>query len=860
MRASFRSVALSGMFGTFVLGFAVETAWGQFTFDTGQTISIIDRPDGIAAGDWDGNDTVDLAVASDNPDKVSIVFNTGSATFGGPIELLTGGGTGPGFVIARDFDSDTDLDLAVALNNVNSVLILQNNGAGTFSSAGSFAVGVDPRYIAAGLLNADAVLDLAVVNRDGNSVSILLGDGDATFSSGGSFAVGNDPRAITASDFDGDLIPDLAVTNHDDRTIGVYINDGSASFSGPTVLSVGSQLRPEGIAAGDLDGDEDMDLTVATSGNGLNFASVFTNSGGVFSAPFNYPVAGTNPGRLLLSDLDCDEDLDIVTLDEDSANTSVLPNLGDGTFGAATLVPAGTTPEHAVAADFDGDLDPDLAISNRDSNDVLIRINESCTGGGAFCGDGTCDPGEDECNCPEDCGAPPASETGLCNDGMDNDCDTLTDCADSDCSTAPNCEAGGFTFDSATNLLVGDRPAAVATGDFDGDTWPDAAVTSDNPDKVSLLFNDGTGNLGVSVDVLLGAGVGADALVSTDIDGDLDLDLAVVLKNINSVQMLLNTAGTFSLGDFFVVGAEPVHMVAGHVNGDTLPDLAVVNRTGNSVSILINTGGGTFAPAVTVPVGLEPREVTAGDWDGDLDIDLAVTNHNDRTLSILTNDGNGVFTETATPSVDAAVRPEGITNADFDGDNDRDLAVTTSTEGLNFISVMTNTGGAFNAPVDYPVGGINPGSIVAVDLDCDGDADVATANKDSGDVSILPNNGGVFGPSSELAVGLTPEHLAIADFDATGGIDLIVANRDSDDVSLLYNMSCVILADGDADEDGDSDLWDFTAFQACFSGPETAPGFVPPSAACQEDFDFNGDQDVDLGDWTALNGLFAGPL
>jgi hypothetical protein len=56
------------------------------------------------------------------------------------------------------------------------------------------------------------------------------------------------------------------------------------------------------------------------------------------------------------------------------------------------------------------------------------------------CGDGTCDPGEDQCSCPNDCGGPPpTAETGLCADGIDNDCDGLADCNDSDCENDPAC-------------------------------------------------------------------------------------------------------------------------------------------------------------------------------------------------------------------------------------------------------------------------------------------------------------------------------------------------------------------------------------------------------------------------------------
>jgi hypothetical protein len=74
------------------------------------------------------------------------------------------------------------------------------------------------------------------------------------------------------------------------------------------------------------------------------------------------------------------------------------------------------------------------------SFDFKTRIGafrlESC--GVSSCGDGTCNGTENSCSCPADCGAPPFVE-GDCTDGLDNDCDTLVDCADGDCSANPAC-------------------------------------------------------------------------------------------------------------------------------------------------------------------------------------------------------------------------------------------------------------------------------------------------------------------------------------------------------------------------------------------------------------------------------------
>lgn len=63
-------------------------------------------------------------------------------------------------------------------------------------------------------------------------------------------------------------------------------------------------------------------------------------------------------------------------------------------------------------------------------------------GGGFCCGQDGCEAGEDSCNCALDCGAPGAE---ICDNGVDDDCDTLVDCDDTaDCpSNQPPCICGG---------------------------------------------------------------------------------------------------------------------------------------------------------------------------------------------------------------------------------------------------------------------------------------------------------------------------------------------------------------------------------------------------------------------------------
>ena len=56
---------------------------------------------------------------------------------------------------------------------------------------------------------------------------------------------------------------------------------------------------------------------------------------------------------------------------------------------------------------------------------------------GYCCGDGVCAGDEDFVNCAVDCGSEPIAE--ICDNGIDDDADGLTDCADGDCAADPGC-------------------------------------------------------------------------------------------------------------------------------------------------------------------------------------------------------------------------------------------------------------------------------------------------------------------------------------------------------------------------------------------------------------------------------------
>lgn len=130
---------------------------------------------------------------------------------------------------------------------------------------------------------------------------------------------------------------------------------------------------------------------------------------------------------------------------------------------------------------------------------------------------------------------------------------------------------------------------------------------------------------------------------------------------------------------------------------------------------------------------------------------------------------------------------------DLDGDGLLDIVVSNSMD--NDVSVLQNisTIGDINldTKVDYPVG-MNPGDMVSGDFDGDGKLDVAIANIDSDDISILRNtsSGSIsFATKEDFAAGANPNSISVSDIDGDGKVDIAVVDFDNDVVSVLRNTS-----------------------------------------------------------------------
>jgi len=112
-------------------------------------------------------------------------------------------------------------------------------------------------------------------------------------------------------------------------------------FTTPTVVAdLGANFRPFGIAAGDFDGDADLDLVVGrTTGN---IALLRGNGNGTFAAPsaFAWKQAYYNAWAMAAADVNGDGHLDVIwgaNATSTGCSVSPVPVGGCGTEGSVTV-------------------------------------------------------------------------------------------------------------------------------------------------------------------------------------------------------------------------------------------------------------------------------------------------------------------------------------------------------------------------------------------------------------------------------------------------------------------------------------------------------------------------------------------
>jgi FG-GAP-like repeat/FG-GAP repeat len=341
-------------------------------------------------------------------------------------------------------------------------------------------------------------------------------------------------------------------------------------------------------------------------------------------------------------------------------------------------------------------------------------------------------------------------------------------------------------FTGPTNFAAGDGPDSVAVGDFNGDFDPDLAVANLNSHGVSILLGGSGGGFGTAT--AFPAGSNPSSVAVGDFNGDSDPDLAATDASSGNVSILLGGAGGgFGAATTYAVGSNPASVAVADFDGDADLDLAVANSDG--VSILLGNGNGTFGTRVVYETTGQSLYVAVGEFNGDSDPDLAVANEGGG-VTILYGVAGGGF-NTSDTLYETGILPQSVAVGNFNADSHADLAVANTLS--DSVSVLVGgAGGSFTGPTDFPAGSF-PQSVAVGDFNADSDLDVAVADNagsgNGGGVSILLGGAGAsFTGPTHFAAGEGSSSVAVSDFNGDSQPDLAVANFNSGEVSILLGV------------------------------------------------------------------------
>ena len=422
-----------------------------------------------------------------------------------------------------DYDSDGDLDLAIAGNASGFVPTSQiwKNDNGSFVNLGVPLTGLVTSALAWGDYDNDNDPDLIIAGdadpyqgvpttklyrNDGSN-----GSGGWTFTAVTTGIIGMRNCSLAWGDYDGDNDLDLAIAGLYDElelpATKIYRNNGG-TFTDIGAPLVGVEFCS--LAWGDYDGDNDLDLVVAGVTNGSNVVStrLYRNDAGVFSEDTSAGLAGVKYCSLAWGDYDNDGDPDLAVAGRNSAGnptTSIYRN--DGSNGLGGWVFTGlTTGIIAVDncslawGDLENDGHRDLVIAgfndtarmtkvyHYDGNDAFIAMNTSLLGvnvasvaWGDYDDDGDLDlvvAGQTTTGLATRI----YRNDGWCgNPGADSDTDTVTDCFDN-CPIVANPDQTDTDSDDA-----GD----ACDDDDDNDSVPDASDNCPLVQNANQLNTDG---------------------------------------------------------------------------------------------------------------------------------------------------------------------------------------------------------------------------------------------------------------------------------------------------------------------------------------------------------------------------------
>ncbi|MEW5728769.1 MAG: tandem-95 repeat protein, partial [Pseudomonadota bacterium] len=278
---------------------------GAFSMSTVLTAA----PSWFAVADMDNDGDLDIVTAQNSNAATPVLLNNGSGVFSAAATTVDF--TGIANLGIADINNDGFKDV-VKVSNGGTTLFL--GGAGGTLTAGQALGTADSKAVDFGDIDNDGDIDLVIANWGGDG-TVWTNNGSGSFTQSQTLLMtGITSPATTGSsldvklaDFNGDGTLDIFLANRYVENF-LYTNNGSGSFTrAATGIGVTSGIEHGAAAVADLDNDGDLDIITAVDGAD----EIYINDGtGAFTTHANSLDASWNRD-VAAGDFDGDGDIDI---------------------------------------------------------------------------------------------------------------------------------------------------------------------------------------------------------------------------------------------------------------------------------------------------------------------------------------------------------------------------------------------------------------------------------------------------------------------------------------------------------------------------------------------------------------------
>ena len=598
-------------------------------------------------------------------------------------------------------------------------------------------------------------------------------------------------RSTYAVDLDGDGDNDVITASYDDNKIAWNENIGinSGIFAEQIIISTES-VGATFVTAADLDGDGDFDI-IATSEKD-NKVSWFENLG-VNSSKFSSEniiafVSGASYADA--SDLNGDGDIDILVSASAGDRIVWFENFGLAEFSGYNLISNEIdAPPSVVATDLDGDGDKDI-LSGSTVDDKIVWFRNTGFNTGVF-------SKEIRVSTSRPDGVINISAADLDGDGDDD----VISASYSDNTVAwyENTRLHSGLF-SSTRIISNDvnKIRALDVEDFDGDGDYDILTASYLDGAMVWFENEGLHSAIFHQKHLITKDVRAFAsLSSSDLDGDGDNDIISASYRSDNVSWYENqdiNSGLF-VSQSNITSCNTLISSISVVDMDGDQDLDVLSSSfmDGKIAWHENLGEGMFSRQKLISAYAHTAmQAYASDLDADGDMDVLACMLYDHKIVWYENLGlnSGVFAFEKLISNDCR-GPEALLPVDLDRDGDLDLAVITTLD--NDLVWFENLGGDSLRYSDKKLISnlvSDPFSILAADIDYDGDMDLISSSQNDNKIAWYKNlGGGMF--SHQLVISDTvfgASSIDICDIDGDGLLDIACGAEHGNSISWFKNF------------------------------------------------------------------------